>query len=99
MTDGEILRRLDKIQATLQLAFRPQLEQVRKAIRSDEVNTSILDLSEDWIASSALQKAVAKETGKSTRTVRDRLSELAEQGILDVRGSEKRLEYRRTGLA
>jgi hypothetical protein len=98
MTDDELLGRLDKIQATLQLAFRPQLEHVRNAVRSDDVNASILDLSDDWIGSSALQQAVAKKTGKSTRTVRDRLPELAEQRILDVRGSEKRLEYRRTGL-
>jgi hypothetical protein len=98
MTDDALLRRLDRIQATLQLAFRPQLEQVRNAVRSDAVNASILDIADDWVGSSALQRAVANKTGKSTRTVRDRLPELAEQGVLEVQGSEKRLEYRRTGL-
>ncbi len=98
MTDDEILRRLDLIQATLQLAFAPQLDAVRLSIRSDDVSAAILDLSEDWISSRDLQGRVAKETSKSARRIRDRLPELVARGALESRGTEKRMEYRRTGL-
>lgn len=98
MADEEVLQRLDLILATLQLAFRPQLEQARQTVLSDAINASVLDLSKDWTVSKVLQEAVAAKTGKTTRTVRDRLPELVEQRIIDVRGSERRVEYRRTGL-
>ena len=94
----EILHRLDQINATLRLAFEPQLREARSALRSDAVVAGILEGSGEWIASSDLQKNVAKATGKSTRTVRDRLPELVSTGALMVRGSDARPEYRRTGL-
>ena len=97
MADEELLRRLDLIQATLQLAFKPRLDEAGKAIRSDVVAAAVLDETEDWIGSSELQKRVLAKTGKSARTVRDRLPELAAQGILSVRGGG-RPEYRRTGV-
>jgi len=98
MADEEILRRLDRIEATLRVAFAPQLEQARAAIVADEVNAAILAATEEWVATTALQKAVAKKTGKRERSVRDRFPALVKQGALEVRGSEKRPEYRRTGL-
>src|SRR4051812_12494593 len=98
MADEEILRRLDLIQATLQLAFAPQLASVREAMRGDAVNREILDATTDWVPSTALQERVAAKAHKSKRTVRDRLPELVTQRILEVRGTEKRAEYRRTGL-
>lgn len=98
MADEEILRRLDRIQATLQLAFAPQLDAVRDVILEDEVNRVLLAATTDWIASKALQDRVAAETGRSTRTVRDRLAELCDKHILETRGTERRAEYRRTGL-
>jgi hypothetical protein len=97
MSEEEVLHRLDLIQATLQLAFRPQIESAREAIRADDVNAAILDETADWIASKALQDKVAAKTKKTDRTVRNRLAELVEQRVLAVRGSA-RPEYRRTGL-
>lgn len=98
MADEELLRRLDLIQATLQLAFAPQLASAREAIRENAVNKEILDATTEWIASTKIQERVAKNTEKSQRTVRDRLSELVAQRVLEVRGTERRAEYRRTGL-
>ena len=96
--DEEILKRLDLIQATLSLAFAPQLREAREAIRADDVSAAILDLTDDWTPSKVLQDQVAKGTSKSTRSVRDRLPELVAQRVLEARGSERRMEYRRTGL-
>lgn len=98
MADAEILEGLDLIQATLQLAFKPQLDETRAKIRADKVAAAILDESADWIASSELQKRAAAAAKTSTRTVLNRLPELVAYHVLAVRGSERKAEYRRTGL-
>jgi hypothetical protein len=97
-TDEEILKRLDLIQATLALAFAPQLREARDTIRADDISAAILDMADDWTASKTLQDAVAKRTSKSARSVRDRLPELVSERVLEARGSERRMEYRKTGL-
>jgi hypothetical protein len=97
-SDDEILRRLDRIQATLRLAFAPQLQQAGAAIRADAVSAAILDIAEDWTPTTQLQERVAKKAGVKARSVRERFPGLVEQGVLEVRGTEKRPEYRRTGL-
>lgn len=96
--DEEILKRLDMIQRTLALAFAPQLGEARDRIREDPVNAAILDLCEDWMVSTEVQAKVAKATSRSARLVRDRLSGLVLEGVLESRGTERRAEYRRTGL-
>lgn len=96
--DEEVLRRLDLIQATLQLAFASQLGTARDAIRADDVSDAILDLASDWIGSTELQEKAAKKTSKSTRRVRERLPELVDQRVLEARGTERKTEYRKTGL-
>lgn len=98
MSDEDILRRLDKMQATLQLAFAPQLEAARTAIREDDVAAEILDATESWIGSRDLQKRVAAKTDVGERSVRDRFTGLIECGILETRGTERKAEFRRTGL-
>jgi hypothetical protein len=98
MVNEEVLDRLDLIQATLQLAFKPELDKARSSIRADAVNAAILDETEEWVASPKLQERAAQHAGASTRTVRTRLPELVAQRVLSVRGTERALEYRRTGL-
>jgi hypothetical protein len=96
--DEEILKRLDLIQATLALAFAPQLEDARTRIRGDELSAEILDMTEDWIGTTRLQEQVAEKLSKTTRSVRNRLPELVEKRVLQTRGTGSQLEYRRTGL-
>lgn len=97
MADAEILRRLDLMQATLQLAFKPQLNAAREEFRSDKVVVAILDETEDWIASAELQKRVSDKAKTSVRTVRNRLPELVADRVLAVQGGA-RPDYRRMGL-
>jgi hypothetical protein len=98
MAEQEILDRLDLILATLRLAFKPQLDEAKAKIRADKVSAAILDETDDWIASPELQKRVAASAETSTRTVLNRLPELVAERILSVRGTERKAEYRRTGL-
>jgi hypothetical protein len=95
---AELLKRLDLIQATLVLAFAPQLSAARSELREDDISAAILDLAEDWIASTELQQQVSDRTGMAMRSVRDRLPELVGMRVLAARGSERRMEYRSTGL-
>jgi repressor of nif and glnA expression len=98
VSDEEILRRLDLLQATLQLAFKPQFDGVRETLRRDPVIAAILDATDDWVGSKELQDQVSESANTSTRTVRDRLPGLVEDRVLEVRGTERRAEYRKTGL-
>jgi hypothetical protein len=94
----EVIRQLNLIQATLRVAFEPQITALRETLCAEAVSAAILDRTTDWIGSGDLQKAVAKATGKTTRTVQNRLPELVERGAIETRGPEGRPEYRRTGL-
>ncbi len=52
----ERLERLERIQATLALAFADQLRAAGDVIRSDKVTAAILDAADDWIGTTALQE-------------------------------------------
>ncbi|MEN3282734.1 MAG: hypothetical protein V7607_3874 [Solirubrobacteraceae bacterium] len=98
MSESEVTDRLDRIQATLQLAFAEQLRATSERLRGDPVIVALLDFAaEDWIPSSRLQEQVVKKTGVSARTVRTRLGELQASKALLVRGGG-RPEYRSSGL-
>ena len=96
--DPEIIDRLDRIQATLSIAFAPQLAAYRERVREDKVNAAILDAAIEWIGSTELQGQVATQLSMSTRRVRDRFPALIADRILEAQGSEARPEYRVTGL-
>jgi hypothetical protein len=98
MADEEVVQRLDLILATLRLAFKRQLGEARDEMRANTVTAAILDETTVWTPSTEIQRKVAKATGGGQSTVRSRLSELVEQGVLQARGSERKMEYRRTGL-
>lgn len=97
-SDDDVVARLDRITAILQLAHRDEIERARTQIRSDKVNAAILDASAKWIGSGAMQAKVAKKTKASTRTVRDRIADLLATGVLDKRGGGPTTEYRTNGL-
>jgi hypothetical protein len=96
--DAEIIERLDRIQATLSIAFAPQIAEYRDRIREDKVNAAILDAAIEWIGSTQLQETVSKQLSMSTRSIRDRFPALVTNRILQARGTEARPEYRATGL-
>lgn len=96
--DEDVLERLDRIQATLALAFAPQLREAGEAIRNDQTSAAILDSAGSWIASTALQETVAKQLSITTRSVRDRFPRLLAKRVLEMLGPENRPEFRATGL-
>ena len=100
MADEELLRRLDRMQATLELAFKSQLDTARDNVRADPASAALLDATSEieWTRSGVVQKAALASSGVSERTLRIRLPELVAQHLLEVRGGGPAREYRRTGL-
>jgi hypothetical protein len=94
----ELVERLDRVIAILQLAHGDAIERARARIRSDKVNASILDASAKWVTSAKMQTAVATKTKASTRTIQERIADLIAQGVLEKRGAASTTEYKASGL-
>jgi hypothetical protein len=92
-----VVERLDTVSAVLQLAHHDRIEQARRQLRSDPINSVILDACEDWTSAGVIQKA-AREAGGAERTVRSRLRELVARRALAERGAGPSRQYRATGL-
>lgn len=97
--EDEVISRLDRIAQVLQLALAPQLDSGREHLRSDPLTASIFDQTAGkWVASGNLQRRLAKSSGKGESTVRARLAELGDRGLLERRGEARSREYRSSGL-
>ena len=78
----QVVSRLDQVIALLKLANQGVIEQAWKEITKDEVSRRLIDSSDGTLESGELQNRVAQASKKSTRTVRDRISELVRLGAL-----------------
>jgi hypothetical protein len=97
-TNEDVIERLDRLAAIMQLAYREQIDASRAAIRADKVNEAILDGTKKWTAAGTLKTAVTKKTGKGGTTFADRVAELLESGALEKQGGGPTTQYRATGL-
>jgi Fic family protein len=97
-TDEDLVRRLDTIIAILQLAHRDEIESARATIRSDKVNTTILDGTKTWTPAGKLTSAVKAKTKQSPATINRRIADLLGLGVLEKQGGGPATEYRATGL-
>lgn len=97
--DNDVIARLDYIATILQVALAPQLDAGRTHLRSDTLTAAIFDqTAAKWVGSGELQRRLAKESGKTERTVRTRLGELADRGLIAQRGEGTKREYKSAGL-
>jgi DNA-binding transcriptional ArsR family regulator len=95
----EVLRRLDRIAAILELAFREPIEAARQIVRADPVAAGILELTaDDWVAAGEIKKKISTSTGQSERTVSRRLSALVDQAFVESQGQGASINYRATGV-
>jgi hypothetical protein len=99
MADPEVVERLDLILAVLQLAHQDAIERAGSRLRSDEVNSAILEAcADDWIAAGKLKSTVMSRTKAKDRTVRGRIAALTTQRAIQRRGGGSNVEYRSMGL-
>lgn len=97
MADEEIVQRLDKVVAILQIAHADAIERTRTKIRGDKANAAILDTTAEWTAAARVQAAATK-AGSARSTTSKKIADLIESGMLEKRGAGKSIEYRSTGL-
>lgn len=97
-TNEEVVERLDRLAAIMQLAYREQIEASRLAIRSDKVNAAILDGAKKLTPAAKLKAAVIKKTGTGSSTFSERVATLIELGLLEKEGGGKATQYRAAGL-
>jgi|Deesub1362A_J573_1020465.scaffolds.fasta_scaffold00078_13 predicted transcriptional regulator len=87
VTLKDVVDRLDQLIVLWKLTHQEMIEKVRKEIEKDLVSMKILELADGTKEYTVLVEEVAKVTGKSTRTVKGRISELAGKGV--IRGIRK----------
>jgi hypothetical protein len=97
-TNEDVIERLDRIVAILQLAHREQIESTRTALRADKANAAILDGAKKLTPAAKLKSAVMKKTGVGASTFSERVAALIELGVLEKEGGGKATQYRATGL-
>lgn len=97
-SNDDIVMRLDRIAAILQLAHRDAIEGARTTIRADRVNAAILDATAKLTPSGRLLTEVKEKTGQSPATISRRVAFLLEQGAIEKHGAGPATQYRSTGL-
>ena len=89
MADDEILRRLDRMIAILQLANHADIEEGRARIRADDLNAGILEAAAKEIAAGKLIDVArcGAKGSPSKPTVQRRIAALVDQGALERIGA------------
>lgn len=94
----DVVDRLDQLISLWKLANRDTIKKIKKEIEKDPVSKKILELSDGTREYGALVEEVAKVTGKSTRTVERRISDLVEMSVIRSVRKGKQVFYEKTGL-
>ena len=98
--NDEVITRLDRIIALLEIGFDQHIKAVRTQLRSDPVAAAILDLThEDWISSGTIKRSVSKKSKVSEKTVQRAIATLVSGGALHAKGAGPSLSYRSSGIA
>jgi len=98
MAEEEIISRLDRLIAVLELAHRDEIGRAREEIRGDTTYAEILRSSADEVRAGQLSKAVQQKTKQSPKTVQRRIGDLIELGALKGTGVGGNVKYKAAGL-
>src|SRR6266567_1642895 len=85
--------KLNQILSLLKIANKKTLDEARSKIREDKTTAKILELCSQPISYTELAKQVAAQTAVAEITVRRRISELKESGILVTGRQGKEVFY------
>lgn len=100
MADDEIVQRLDKVIAILQLTHHQDIEQGRARIWADDLNAAILQTAAKKTPAGELIKAARRlaKGSPSESTVKRRIAALVDRGALERSGAGPSTAYEATGL-
>lgn len=93
-----ISKKLDLLITISKLSNRSVLDDLRKELDRDKALQRILELADGTITYSALTRQVSEETGAAEITVKKKISDLKELGLLVTRREGREMYYDRSGL-
>lgn len=96
MTDME--KKLDTLIALYKIGLRKELRALSDEIKSDLISTKILELVDGTLPSGELVIKIAKITGVSEKTVKRRISDLSEKGLLTSNREGLKVYYTNSGI-
>ena len=94
----DISRKLDQLIILAKLSNAMILEEFKRKLKKDKVAFKILENADGSQSYSAISKKVADELGVAEITVKKKISELKERGILMPIRRGKEVYYENTGL-
>jgi Fic family protein len=96
--ETEVLQRLDKIIAILQIAHKDEIDRARLEITADKVDAAILDAAAKETLAGKVVKVAAAKAKVSDRAVQKHIAELLGRGLLEKSGGGYMTTYKTTGL-
>jgi len=95
---AEISRKLDQLIVLMKMSNRAALEEYRKRLERDRVYVRILEVSDGSLSYSGLSKKLSEELGVAEITVKRKISDLKEMGLLVATRKGGEVFYVNSGL-
>lgn len=95
---NEISKKLDRLIALMRLSNLAQIDDYRKQLSKDKVYLKILEFSDGLLTYSDMSKKVAEELGVAEITVKKKIAELREMGLLLTIRKGREVFYENSGL-
>jgi len=97
-TLADLSTRLDLLIALTKLANRDQLRKLRDDIEKDSVSAKALELAGTSLTSNDFKSKIMEATGASEATVKRRIADLVDVGVLRARRKGREVLYENSGL-
>lgn len=94
----EISKKLGSLIILMKLSNRAALEDFKRKIDRDKIAVKILEVADGTITYSDLSKKVAADLGVAEITVKKKISEMKELGVLSISRKGKEAYYENSGL-
>ena len=94
----DVVDRLDQLITLWKIANIDIIRKVREQNKKDKVLKRIIKLADGTREYGALADEVAKETGKTSRTVKEKIAYLVEKGAIKGVRKGHKVYYEKTGL-
>lgn len=95
---AEISDKLDKLVALMKISNRDALERYKQQISKDKVLARIMEKLQEPLTYTDLSKQVAEELAVAEITVKKKISELKDAGLLKTVRSGREVYYENSGL-
>ena len=95
---NEISKKLDRLIALLKLSNRTQIDDYKRQLTKDKVYLKILELSDGLMTYSDMSRKVAEELGVAEITVKKKIAELRDMGLLVTIRKGREAYYEDSGL-